>query len=93
MDRTRHTVPFLHRGSRIYFCMFQKLNLDHKIANVGMATIADNRHRSLGKAPNIISLMGYSFSEDGIILVTNFVKGCNLDKLLFGKQAIQVGLG
>ena len=40
--------------------------------------------------PNIISLMGYSFSEDEIVLITNYVEGSNLDKILFGKEALQV---
>ncbi len=36
--------------------------------------------------PNIISLLGYSVNEDEIILITNFMDGHNLDRLLFGKK-------
>ena len=42
------------------------------------------------KHPNIISLLGYSFTEDELILITNYVKGSNLDSMLFGKKAVQV---
>lgn len=43
--------------------------------------------------PNIITLLGYSFSDDEIILITNYVKGCNLDKMLFGKTTrVQVSM-
>lgn len=43
--------------------------------------------------PNIISLLGYSFSEEELILITNYVKGSNLDTMLFGKKAVKVYLG
>lgn len=45
------------------------------------------------KHPNIINLLGFSRSLNEFVLITNFVKGKNLDQLVFSKcGAIEVGL-
>ena len=38
------------------------------------------------KRANIISLLGYTVTEDEVIPIINFVDGSNLDLMLFGKK-------
>ena len=45
--------------------------------------ISTQRHST---HPNIISLLGYTVTEDEVILIMNFVDGSNLDQMLFGIQ-------
>ena len=40
--------------------------------------------------PNIITLMAYSINEHELHIVTNFVEGKTLDKLIFGKDSEEV---
>jgi serine/threonine protein kinase len=40
--------------------------------------------------PNIISLLAYVVSKEEIVLITNYVKGCNLDRILFGSSPKEV---
>ena len=42
------------------------------------------------KHPNIVQLLAYAICEEEIVLVTNFVDGNNLDKILFGKESVEV---
>ena len=37
-----------------------------------------------------VELLAYAMSEEEIVLVTNFVDGSNLDKILFGKKPQEV---
>ena len=39
------------------------------------------------KHPNIINFLGYSMANDEVILVTNFIRGSNLEQILFGKHS------
>lgn len=48
-----------------------------------------NKLRKLSH-PNIISFLAYAVSDEDIVLVTNYVSGKNLEKLLFGKKSQQV---
>ena len=44
------------------------------------------------KHPNIVELLAYAMSEEEIVLMTNFVDGSNLDKILFGKKPQEVAV-
>lgn len=38
------------------------------------------------KHPNIINLIGYAVTDEQVVIVTNFINGNNLDKILFKKH-------
>ena len=40
------------------------------------------------KHPNIVELLAYALSEEEIVLVTNFIDGSNLDKILFAVEYV-----
>ena len=63
---------YLFRGSQLYVCAHTCTCMFFRLL----------------KHPNIVTLLGYATAANEIVIIMNYIRGKNLDELIFGKEGV-----